>query len=161
MKEYQILLVDDDPNILTVIACALEHRGYHVTTASSGEAAIDALGMKDFDLVITDLNMPETDGIAVVKKAKELNRDYGVMILTGCGDASLVTEALRVGADDYMLKPCKLAELWRRVENCLERSEVRPMDAREERHVWGEIDSSVQDGVCLFGRGPSFAYSSE
>ena len=113
MKEYEILLVDDDSNILTVIASALEHRGYQVTTASSGEAAIDALGMKDFDLVITDLNMPETDGIAVVKKARELNRDYGVMILTGSGDATLVTEALRVGADNYILKPCKLAELWR------------------------------------------------
>jgi DNA-binding response OmpR family regulator len=151
MKKYEILLVDDDPNILTVIACALEHRGYHVTTASSGEATIDALGMKDFDLVITDLNMPKTDGIAVVKKAKEPNRDYGVMILTGSGDVTLVTEALRVGADDYMLKPCKRPELWRRVANCLERSEVRPMDAREERHVWGDIDGSVQDGARLFG----------
>jgi DNA-binding response OmpR family regulator len=96
-----------------------------------------------------------------VKKAKELNRDYGVMILTGSDDATLVTEALRVGADDYMLKPRKLTQLWRRVENCLERSEVGPMDAREERHVWGEIDSSVQDGARLFGQGPSFAHSSE
>jgi DNA-binding response OmpR family regulator len=158
MKKYEILLVDDDSNILTVIASALEHRGYLVTTASSGEAAIDALGMKDFDLVITDLNMPETDGIAVVKKAKELSRDYGVMILTGSSDATLVNEALRVGADDYMLKPCKLTELWRRVENCLKRSEVRRMDAQEERHVWGDIDGSVQDGARLFGQGPSFAH---
>ena len=157
MKKYKILLVDDDPNILTVIASALVHRGYHVTTASSGEEAINALGIKDFDLVITDLNMPGTDGITVVKKAKELNRDYGVMILTGSGDATLVTEALRVGADDYMLKPCKLAELWRRVENCLERSEVRPMDAQGERQVWGDIDGSVQDGEArLFGQGTSF-----
>lgn len=161
MKKYEILLVDDDPNILTVIASALEHRGYQVTTASSGEAAIDALGIKDFDLVITDLNMPETDGIAVVKKARELNRDYGVMILTGSGDATLITEALRVGADNYMLKPCKLAELWRRVENCLEKSEVRPMHVQKKRHVWGETDSSVQDKVRLFGQGPSFTHLSE
>ncbi len=161
MKKYEILLVDDDSNILTVIACALEHRGYHVTKALGGEAAIDALGMKDFDLVITDLNMPETDGIAVVKKAKELNRDYGVMIFTGSGDVTLINEALRVGADDYMSKPWKLAELWRRVEICLERSEVRPMDALEERHVWGDIDGSAQDKVCPFGRSPFFAHSSE
>lgn len=162
MKKYEILLVDDDSNILTVVASALEHRGYLVTTASSGEAAIDALGMKDFDLVITDLNMPETDGIAVVKKAKELNRDYGVMILTGSGDVTLINEALRVGADDYMLKPCKLSELWRRVENCLERPEVRPMYAQEERHFWGDIDGSVQDGARLFGRqDPSFTHLSD
>ena len=111
--------------------------------------------------MITDLNMPETDGIAVVKKARELNRDYGVMILTGSGDATLITEALRVGADNYMLKPCKLAELWRRVENCLEKSEVRPMHVQKKRHVWGEIDSSVQDKVRLFGQGPSFTHLSE
>ena len=122
MKKYEMLLVDDDPNILTVIACALEHRGYQVTTASSGEAAIEALRMKDFDLVITDLNMPETDGTGVVKKTKELNPDHGVMILTGSGDATLVTETLRVGADGYMLKPCKLTEFWRRVDTRVARS---------------------------------------
>ena len=150
MKDYEILLVDDDPNILAVIASALEHRGYRVTTASGGEAAIDALCMKDFDLVVTDLNMPETDGIAVVKKAKGLNRDRGVVILTGSGDATLVAEALRVGADDYMLKPCKLTELWRRVGNCLERSEARWMGARKERHVWRQSEER------RYGRGIEF-----
>ena len=111
--------------------------------------------------MITDLNMPKTDGIAVVKKAKELNRDYGVMILTGSGDVTLVAEALRVGADDYMLKPCKMTELWIRVENCLERSQVRLIDSQEERHVWGDIDGSVQDGAHLFGQGSSFAHLSD
>lgn len=119
--------MDDEPNILKVIAAALGDRGYQVTTASSGEAAIEALRMNEFDLVVTDLNMAETDGIAVVKKAKELNRDRGVMILTGSGDPTLVAQALRVGADDYMLKPCKLSDLWRRVDKCLERSEVKRM----------------------------------
>ena len=121
MKNYEILLVDDDPNILEVVASALGHRGYQVTRASSGQAAIDALRMKGFDLVITDLNMPETNGIAVVKKAKELNRNGAVMLLTGSGDAILIAEALRAGADDYMLKPCKLRELWKRVDNCIGR----------------------------------------
>jgi len=138
MRKRKILLVDDDPNILTVIACALEHQGYRVTKASGGEAAIDALRSKAFDLVITDLNMPETDGIAVVKKAKELNRDRSVMILTGSRNAALITEALRVGADDYVLKPCKLTELWRRVDNCLERSEVRVKEVSS----WQQISES-------------------
>lgn len=139
MRNHEILLVDDDRNILKVIASALKHRGYQVTTASGGEAAIEALGVKAFDLVITDLNMPETDGIAVVKKAKELNQGCGVMILTGSVDPTLVARALRVGADDYMLKPCGLSELWKRVDNCLGRSEVKPMGEREQRHVWGRF----------------------
>ena len=145
MTKRKILLVDDDPNILRVIAFALEDRGYQVTTASGGEAAIDALRKKGFDLVITDLNMPGTDGIAVVKKAKGLNRDCGVMILTGSGDGALVAKALRVGADDYMLKPCRLSELWRRVNNCLEGSAVTRMGAREKRSVWGQLD---ERGYC-------------
>ncbi len=125
MRKYEILLVDDDLNVLTVIASALEDKGYQVTTASSGEVAIEALSIKDFDLVITDLNMHETDGIAVLKKTKELNPVCGVMILTGNRDRAFAIEALRVGADDYMLKPCNLSELWERVAKCLERSELR------------------------------------
>jgi DNA-binding response OmpR family regulator len=124
MKEYQILLVDDDPNILTVIGYVLEDKGYQVTTASSGEVAIEALSIKDFDLVITDLNMHETDGIAVLKKAKKVNSDCGVMILTGSLDPSLAIEALRLDADDYMSKPCDPSELLERVANCIETSEL-------------------------------------
>ena len=144
MKKYEILLVDDDPNILEVIASALGHRGYQVTTASGGEAGIEALRVKEFDLVITDLNMPGTDGIAVVKKAKELNRNRGIMILTGSSDPTLVAEALQVGADDYMLKPCKLTELWSRVGDCLGRSEVKALGARKQGHVWGQLDISMR-----------------
>ena len=66
------------------------------------------------------------------------------MILTGSGDAILVAEALRVGADDYVSKPCKMTELWKRVDNCLGRSEDKPMDARKERYVWGKVDISMQ-----------------
>ena len=145
MKKHNILLVDDDPGILGVIAFALEDRGYQVTTASGGEAAIDALRRKGFDLVITDLNMPGTDGIAVVKKAKGLHRDCRVMILTGSGDGTLVAKAIRFGADDYMLKPCTLSELWSRVDTCLERSEVGRMGRREERSVW---DRSEERRYC-------------
>ena len=73
MKGYQILLVDDDLNVLTVIASSLEENGYQVTTASSGEVALDALTINEFDLVITDLNMYEIDGLTVLKSAKEAN----------------------------------------------------------------------------------------
>ena len=134
-RNHEILLVDDDHDVLKVIASSLKHRGYQVTTVSGGEAAVEALRVKDFDLVITDLNMPETDGIAVVKKAKELNHGCGIMILTGSGDPELIAKALRVGADDYMLKPCKLTELWKRVDNCFGKSKVRRRGVREQQHI--------------------------
>lgn len=124
MKEYQILLVDDDLNVLTVIASALEHNGYQVTTASSGEVALDALTINEFDLVITDLNMSEIDGFTVLKSAKEANPGGGVMIFTGNRDPEPAVEALRLDADDYILKPCDLSELLERVANCIETSEL-------------------------------------
>jgi DNA-binding response OmpR family regulator len=144
-----ILIVDDSPAILTVIASALEDKGYQVTTASSGEVAIETLSIKDFDLVITDLNMHETDGIAVLKKAKELNPVCGVMILTGNRDRAFAIEALRVGADDYMLKPCNLSELWERVAKCLERSELRLRHGRPEWRVPHQATSSEHKEVQL------------
>jgi two-component system response regulator AtoC len=132
MKMYNILLVDDDHEILTVIDLALVRKGYQVTTASSGKAAVDALGVTDFDLVLTDLDMPEVDGLAVLKKAKELDLDRGVMIMTGNANQESAINALRLGADDYLLKPFSVPALWDRVASCLDRSEVR-RNAREER----------------------------
>ena len=160
MRKCKILLVDDEKNILAVTAFVLEHGGYQVTTASSAEVAIEALSIKNFDLVITEINMPKTNGIAVLKKVKELHSGCGVMILTANADTSFATEALRLGADDCMLKPWKLAELRRRVANCLQRSEDRQMDAGEERHVWGQTNSSAHKEVRMFGESPSYVHSS-
>ncbi|NVM20668.1 MAG: response regulator [Desulfobacterales bacterium] len=130
MRIYEILLVDDDDEFLKMIASALELKGYLVTAASSGEAAIETLRGNYFDLVITDLHMPQTDGIAVLKKAKELNPDAVVMIITGNCDTILATDALRLGAYDYMLKPFKLDQLWQRVATCLDRLELEPRQGR-------------------------------
>ena len=83
MHKYNLLLVDDDPFILEGIGDDLESHGYQVTRASSGEIAVDLIESMKFDLVITDLVMEVTDGIQVLKKAKELNSEIQVIILTG------------------------------------------------------------------------------
>jgi YesN/AraC family two-component response regulator len=121
MVKYKILLVDDDPLILKGIGCDLEGKGYHVTTAKSGEKAIKLLNKETFDLVITDLVMDQIDGIDVLKKSKESNPDTMVIILTGYGDMTSAIDALRLNADDYLLKPCEAEEIYFRVGRCLER----------------------------------------
>lgn len=125
MRTYKILLVDDDQYLLQMIALALEFKGYRVTTAASGEAAVEILSETYFDLVITDLHMHQTDGIAVLKKAKEMNHDTMVMILSGNSDMSLATDVLRLGAYDYMSKPFRIPELCQRMETCLDRLELK------------------------------------
>lgn len=125
MRAYEILLVDDDPIILKAIGTTLEDCGYHVTLAQSGETAIDRIARQEFDLVITDLVMGTVDGIAVLKKAKERNRETMVIILTGYGDMHTAIDALRLDADDYLLKPCEPEELTHKAERCLNQLAMR------------------------------------
>jgi DNA-binding NtrC family response regulator len=124
MKKCNLLLVDDDPFILEGIGEDLESNGYQVTCASSGESAIQLLESTHFDLVITDLIMGRTNGIQVLEKAKGLDSDIQVIILTGYGDIDSAIEALRSQADDFLLKPCESQEMLFRVKNCLEKQEL-------------------------------------
>jgi YesN/AraC family two-component response regulator len=96
-----------------------------VRTAENGETAIELLKAQTYHLVITDLLMGEIDGIQVLKKTKELNPDTMVIILTGHGDLKSAIDALRLHADDYLLKPCDPAEIYLKVERCLEKLELK------------------------------------
>ena len=125
MRKYAILLVDDEPIITVAIGNALEEKGYKVTTSDNGERAVELLNESSFDLVITDLVMTPMDGMVVLKKSKEINPEMMVMILTGFGDMTSAIDALRLGADDYMLKPCELEEMYFRVSSCLEKLELK------------------------------------
>lgn len=124
IKAHNLLLVDDDPYILEGIGSGLEVNGFTVTRASSGEEAVDLLKTMDFNLVITDMVMETTNGIQVLKKAKDLNPEIQVIILTGYGDLDSAILALRHQADDFLLKPCESQEIIFRVKNCLEKQEM-------------------------------------
>ena len=124
MEQHSILLVDDDPIITAGIGMELEEKGYQVQTANSGEEAILFMNEATFDLVITDLVMASVDGMEVLEKAKEINPLTMVIILTGFGDMNSAIDALRLEADDYILKPCEPAELELRVSQCLEKLEL-------------------------------------
>jgi ActR/RegA family two-component response regulator len=125
VRTYHILLVDDDPLILKTIGHALKSEGYTVTTAISGEAAIEYFETTSFDLLITDLVMGSVNGIDVLKKAKETLTDIAAIILTGYGDISTAIEALRSDADDYLNKPCGAEEILFKVSSCIEKLESK------------------------------------
>jgi K+-sensing histidine kinase KdpD len=133
--KYKLLLVDDNPSILDAIGGALSDQGYCVKTSSSAEAAVEAMNTGDYDLVITDLNLGQANGIAILRKAKEPNSKTMVIILTGNADVTFAIDALRLGADDYMLKPCDLDVLLRRVAKCLERLELKRRDEKSKASV--------------------------
>ena len=124
MKNKSILLVDDEEIILNSLGMDLRQENYDVTFATSGEEAISLLRGNQFDLVVTDLSMSGMDGIQVLKEAKKINPLMGVIILTGYGDMTSAIDALRLGADDYLLKPCESEELIIRIGRCLEKQEA-------------------------------------
>jgi CheY-like chemotaxis protein len=116
---FEILLVDDDPNILSTLSFSLEEPGHHVTTALGGRNALDVLHQKPFDLVITDFNMPGVDGITVLRKAKAIRPNTKVIMMTG---SVLPTSTLRLvlrETNGFLSKPFSLAELYRTVASCL------------------------------------------
>lgn len=115
MRDYNILAVDDDPIVLQLLAIALERGGYCVKNATGGREAIETLHHDTFDLVITDLEMGEPDGFAVLRAAKKLNPLGGLIVMTGNKDVSSAARAMSIGVDGYCLKPFSPQELLERV----------------------------------------------
>jgi len=125
MDNQTLLLVDDELSILRSYARDLQAENYTVTTASDGEQAIQALRAGTFNIVITDLVMPGTGGMHVLREAKNRYPEICVVVLTGYGDMSSAVEALRLGADDYLLKPLDTDELLIRLAQLRRKQEKR------------------------------------
>ena len=100
-----ILIVDDEPDITSLLASLLALEGYRVETASNGEEGIERFLAINPDLVISDIRMPVQSGLELLKNIREQTSDIDVIILTGHGDHATAIEALRHGAFDYFLKP--------------------------------------------------------
>ena len=123
---FEILLVDDDPHILSALSWSLADSSHHVTTALGGQEALDVLHQKLFDLVITDLNMPEVDGIAVLKGAKGIDSNTKVIIMTGSVIPNSTLRLLFREANGFLPKPFGLAELYTTVGACLGTQVTKP-----------------------------------
>lgn len=115
----KILIVDDDPEILEIIADILREGGYAVDTAPDGVKAIRYIDAESYDLVITDLNLPEMDGMMVLKHVVDQSPDTMCIILTGYGTIKSAVEAIKTGAFDYITKPIKSGEILMVVEKAL------------------------------------------
>jgi len=115
----KILVVDDEPEILEILSDVLRRAGYEVQTAGNGRMAIEEVNNSPYDLVITDLNMPEVDGMAVLQHIITEFPDTLCIILTGYGTIKGSVEAIKLGAVDYVAKPVKSEEMLMIVEKAL------------------------------------------
>jgi len=101
----RILLIDDEPNVVKSCARMLELEGFAVEGVTSGKEALDLYRREFFDLVLTDLKMPDVDGLEVLTAVRRLNPDAAVVIFTAYGTKESVVEALRLGAREFLEKP--------------------------------------------------------
>ena len=124
LKGKSLLVVDDEPVILGTLSRELTIAGLEVTTAASGEEAISRINSHFFDLVMTDLMMTGADGFQVIKAVKQKRLGTMVIILTGFGCMESVIDALRLGADDFLQKPCDTDELLYRISNCFVKQDL-------------------------------------
>ena len=120
----RLLLVDDEVGYLDVLAKRLTHRGFEVTTASSGAEAIRALRNWEFDLAVVDLKMEDMDGIEVLKVLKKMDPALQVIILTGHGSERAARDGIAHGAFDYLIKPIGLDPLIARIHAALSSDSV-------------------------------------
>ena len=121
MKKARILVIDDDPAVLSLMKFHLLEEGYEVAAAESGTEGLRLLGQQTFELVLTDLQLPDLDGIELVKHSKALVPDTEIIMVTGYGSTTKAFEAIRAGAFYYVEKPVDFIELQALIEKALER----------------------------------------
>src|SRR5216110_3587196 len=134
MEAAKILVVDDEAAILRLLKEALSQWGYQVTAASSGAEALKALRGDMFDAVISDIRMPDINGLELLKEIKRHDESVEVVMMTGYPTIASAVEALKEGAFDYLSKPLLLDELrhlmTRMTERRFLRGEVHSLRAR-------------------------------
>ena len=101
----RVMIVDDEEIIRGLLAQILIGEGYEVVTASGGREAIEVLARERFDAVITDMLMPDVNGIEVVRAAKRIDPRYPVMVMTGYPSAQAAEDLRSLGVSDYVAKP--------------------------------------------------------
>jgi two-component system KDP operon response regulator KdpE len=124
----RILVVDDEPNILSTLAPLLRARGYDVLTAMNGRSAVETAERDKPDLVVLDLGLPDIDGVEVCRIIRE-SQSVPIIVLSARGSESDKVRALDIGANDYMTKPFGTEELLARVRVAMRRVDELPAAA--------------------------------
>ena len=138
-----ILVVDDEASIRTLISEVMNIAGYQVAIAEDGLDALNQIRNKKFDLIVLDVNLPKLDGFALLEKIRESAPTQPIIMISARTEKDDVTHGLRLGADDYIRKPFSVEELVLRIENRLRR-EVKndvqifisgPIELNEQEHT--------------------------
>lgn len=168
----RILVVDDSPDTLEVVKRNLEAKGYKVLISQGAVEAIKIIESTPVDLVITDLKMPEVDGLSLVRHIQENYKNTGVMMITGYPSIEGAVEAVKSGAEEYLSKPFTDEELQSAVTRALDKLHLRRINKTEiynppeSRHgligeseamkkIWGAIEKASRSSATVLITGES------
>ena len=136
--DLRILIIDDDPRLLSALKSLLTEEHHHVTTCEDGLNAIRKCREEKFDLVITDLMLPGASGLEVLKETRKINPETLVVLITGYASLESAIQAIREGAYDYIAKPFRLEEIRILVRNGSEKILLR----RENQRLMRELQAA-------------------
>lgn len=134
-ERLKILVADDDPAIVEIVTSCLEGEGYHVMNAPNGAAALALAKRTNPDVVVTDIRMPEMDGLTLTTELKAYNPQIDVVVMTAYSDRDSAVQALRVGVYDYLSKPFDLVELKKTIGHLAERYAITKREASLRREL--------------------------
>ncbi len=136
-QRHKVLVVEDDPEMLALVCEHLESEGYRAAGTDRGAEAIARVRAEEFDVVLTDLRMPEVDGMEVLRAVRATGRDVPVILVTAFGSVETAIRAIRQGAYDYVTKPFPLEEISLLVGKALEDRRLRAENVSLRRELEG------------------------
>ncbi|HEU5314545.1 MAG TPA: hybrid sensor histidine kinase/response regulator [Chloroflexota bacterium] len=152
-EKPELLVVDDDESVLVTLQAVLQMTGYNVEARSTGADAITLLNQRQFDLVLTDLRLDDTDGITILSEIRRTSPETVAIMLTGYASLETAIKALREGAYDYLVKPCDVEELKATVARGLERRHLtkqlhrRMAELQEANETIRQLNQGLQQRV--------------
>lgn len=135
----KLLLIEDEPSVISVIQRSLSANGHEITVAMDGQSGLQMALQHQFDVIILDLMIPIINGMEVCRRARNAQITTPILMLTALGTTENIVSGLDAGADDYMTKPFKLAELEARLRNLTRRSKEPEKEKNEKVLLLGDL----------------------
>lgn len=162
MAQAHILVVDDEDSIREVVSTLLTAQGYHCTLAPNGARGYEMLQANSYDLILSDIVMPEMDGLKLLERVKSYNQDVPMVMVTALHDIATAIQAIRAGAYDFLLKPFEKDQLYHTVRRALEHRRLIEENRRYQRDLEKRVeDRTAQLTAALADLEQSYDYTLE
>ncbi|MGH7544567.1 MAG: sigma-54-dependent transcriptional regulator, partial [Gemmatimonadota bacterium] len=154
MPDIRVLLADDEVNYVRLLEPQLRSRGFQVSVVHDGRDALERIQEDEFDVAVLDLVMPELDGIALLRELREIDNPPEVIILTGSETVETAVAAMKLGASDYVTKPCKAAELEIYIRKAHEKRQLQRENLRLKTQLTRQDQGAFPEIVTAGGMQP-------